>query len=89
VDTIEKYLTRLDTVRDSIKFLISQETMPVKLEQYLYNVLIQINREIERAKRAIAALSEARPLTETAPPEGEAELPLIDETIQKKKTVKS
>lgn len=89
MDTIEIYLTRLVTVRDGIKFLISQETMPVKLEQHLYNVLIQITREIERAKRAIAALSEARALTDAGPPEGEPELPFVDEAIQKKKTAKS
>jgi len=95
MDTIEIYLTRLVTVRDGIKFLISQETMPVKLEQYLYNVLIQINREIERAKRAIAALSEAKPLPATAGSDftestvSDDQLPLIDETVQKKKTAKS
>jgi len=95
MDAIEIYLSRLITVRDGMKFLISVETMPVKLEQNVYNVLIQLNREIERAKRALAAWSEAMALPATAgsdftgEPVSDDQLPLIDETVQKKRPVKS
>jgi len=95
MDAFDIYLNRLTVVRDGMKFLISVEAMPIKLEQYVYNCLIQINREIERIKRAIAALSEAKPL----PPSGgsdfaepsvtDDQLTLIDEAVQKKKTAKS
>jgi len=95
MEAFKIYLTRMTTVRDNMKSLISQDSLPFKLEQQGHNFLIQINREIERVKRAIAALSEATPL----PPSGgsdhdgepvtDDQLPLIDETVHKKKTAKS
>jgi len=90
--TLDIYLARLETVRDGLKFAIGHETMPIKLEQYMYNVLIQINREIERTKRALAVLCEAKPLPDRfagsdfpEPFVTDDQLPLIDETVQKKK----
>lgn len=61
MDTLEIYLARLQTLRDGIKFTVGMETMPVKLEQKMLYLLLEITREIERTKRAIKALAGATP----------------------------